>query len=298
MMRQAGLDLRRRTTLEQRLPGEYSQKQLEFQRHVIKLRKQHSYMLGHIGNADQTPVYFDMSSKVTVSKKGEKTVLIRGTGNEKARITVILGVLASGHKLPSYVMLRRKTMPKEKLLAGLVFRCQEKGWMNELIMDWVKVVWKRRPGTVLNKHGMLVLDCFKGHLTQQVKEEMRKANTDLDVIPGDMTSQLQVYYVVVNKPFKDHLRQLYNDWLLEGNHALTPGGKLKKPSVIMLGEWILTAWGRICSKSILAGFKKFCISSTLDGTEDDIPWQGVDDENDDSDYEDDGDEQSDREDSE
>jgi hypothetical protein len=34
-------------------------------------------------------------------------------------------------------------MPKEKLPAGLVFRCQEKGWVaNELMMDWVMVVWK------------------------------------------------------------------------------------------------------------------------------------------------------------
>jgi hypothetical protein len=114
-------------------------------------------------------------------------------------------------------------MPKEKLPAGLVFRCQEKVWMtNELMMDWVKVVWKLRPGTLLNKRGMLVLDSSKGHLTQQIKEEMRKANTDPVVIPGGMTSLLQVLDVVVNKPFKDHLRQLYSDWLLEGKQALTP----------------------------------------------------------------------------
>jgi hypothetical protein len=194
-------------------------------------------MLGHIRNADQTPVYFDMPSNVTVNENGAKTVLIRGTGNKKARITVMLGVLAKGHKLPPYVFLRRKTMPKEKLPAGLVFQCPEKGWMtNELMMDWVKVIWKRRPGTLLNKCGMLVLDSFKGHLTQQVNKEMRKANTDLIVILGSMTSQLQVLDVVINKPFKGHLRQLYNDLLLEGNHTLTPGGKLKKPSVTMLGN--------------------------------------------------------------
>jgi hypothetical protein len=135
------------------------------------------------------------------------------------------------------------------------------------------------------------------YLTQHVKEEMRKANTDLAVIPDDMTSQLQVLDAVVNKPFKDHLRQLYSDCLLEGNHALTPGGKLKKPSVTMLGEWILTDRGRISRESILAGFKKCCISNALDGAEDDNLWQDVKYENDDSDCEDDGDEQSDREDS-
>jgi hypothetical protein len=83
MMRRAGLALWHRTTLAQRLPGEYSQKLFEFERHVIKLRKQHSYMLGHIGNADQMPVYFDMPLNVTINEKGAKTVLIGGTGKEK-----------------------------------------------------------------------------------------------------------------------------------------------------------------------------------------------------------------------
>ena len=274
MMRRAGLTLRRRTSLAQKLPAEYSDKLLQFQRHVIALRKEHSYMLSQIGNADETPVYFDMPSNTTIDDKGAKSVIIKGTGNEKARMTVMLGVLADGHKLPPYVILRRKTLPKEKLPAGLIFRCQEKGWMtNDLMLDWVKVVWSRRSGALLKKRGMLVLDSFKGHLTQEVKEEVKKANTDLVVIPGGMSSQLQVLDVVVNKPFKDHLRQLYNDWLLEGYHALTPSGKLKKPSVALLGEWILTAWGRISSDSIVTGFKKCCISNALDGTEDDILWR-------------------------
>jgi hypothetical protein len=84
-----------------------------------------------------------MPLNVTVNEKGAKTVLLRGMGNEKARITVMLGVLAEGRKLPPYATLWQKTMPKEKLLVGLVFWCQEKGWMtNELLMDWVKVIWK------------------------------------------------------------------------------------------------------------------------------------------------------------
>jgi hypothetical protein len=66
-------------------------------------------------------------------------------------------------------------MPKGKLPVGLVFRCQEKGWMtNELMMNWVKVICKQRPFTLLNKRGMLILDSYKGHLTQQVKEKMRR----------------------------------------------------------------------------------------------------------------------------
>jgi hypothetical protein len=43
-------------------------------------------------------------------------------------------------------------------------------------------------------------------------------NTNLVVIPGGMISQLQVLDIVVNKLFKDHLKQLYSEWLLAGDH--------------------------------------------------------------------------------
>jgi hypothetical protein len=92
------------------------------------------------------------------------------------------------------------------LLVGLIYWF----WMtNEFMIDWIKVVWNQRPG----KHGTLVLDDFNL------------------AISGGMTSQLQVLDAVINKPFKVHLQQLYNDWLLKGNHALTLSVKLKKPSI-------------------------------------------------------------------
>ena len=43
-----------------------------------------------MANADQTPVFFDMLSNVTVDRNGAKSVIIKSTGNEKSRITVIL----------------------------------------------------------------------------------------------------------------------------------------------------------------------------------------------------------------
>jgi hypothetical protein len=101
---------------------------------------------------------------------------------------------------------------------------------------------------------------------------MRKANTDLIMIPGGMTSQ-QVLDTVVKKNFKDHLSQPRNDWFLKGNYALTPGGKLRSPQSQCCKNGSLTAWERISSESIVAGFKNCCISTVLHGTENDFPWQ-------------------------
>lgn len=266
-----GLFLRHRTTLAQRLPVDFNEKLLAFQRYVIELRKKHNYPLSQIGNADETPVFFDMKSNITVDQKGAKSILMRTTGNEKLRITAMLAVTADGHKLTPYVILKRKTMPKESLPRGLIVRCHEKGWMSkELMNDWLSVVWKSRPGALLAKKAMLVLDAFKGHLTPDVKSKTASLKSDLVVIPGGLTSQLQVLDVVVNKPFKDHLWQQYSEWHVAGDHALTPSGKIKKPSVALLCQWIISAWAMISSESIIKGFKKCCLSNALDGSEDDV----------------------------
>ena len=98
---------------------------------------------------------------------------------------------------------------------------------NEHMKDWLLVVWNRRPGAILRKPGMLVMDVCNGHLTPEIEATLTGSsmNTDLVIIPGGMTLQLQVLDVVVNKPFKDHIKQLYSEWLL------TPSGIIKKPSV-------------------------------------------------------------------
>ena len=114
---------------------------------------------------------------------------------------------------------------------------------------------------------MLVLGAFRGHLTEPVKGQVRAMNGDLVIIPGGMTSQLQVLDIVVNKPFKDNLRKKYTEWLLSGNHALTATGKIQKPSVRLLCEWILHVWDAVSSQSIIRGFKKCCVSNALDGSE-------------------------------
>jgi hypothetical protein len=61
----------------------------------------------------------------------------------------------------------------------------------------------------MRKWAMVVLDAFKGHLTPEMKATITSSstNTDLVVITGGKTSQLHALDAVVNKPFKDHLKQ-------------------------------------------------------------------------------------------
>lgn len=274
-MRRVGLSLRRRTSICQKLPSDFEQKLLNFQRHVIQLRKKSIYDFKHIGNADETPVFFDMPRNYTVNMKGAKEVKIMSAGYEKQRVTVMLCITADGNKLPPYLILNRKTIPKNEVFPkDVVVRAQKNGWMtNELMEDWVKIIWNKRPGALRNPSSILILDAFRGHLTDNIKSNLAHKNTDLVIIPGGMTSQLQPLDVSINKPFKDYLKKEYESWLWMDNHPLTPSGKIKKAPASKLAEWVSNAWNKISNSVVEDSFKKCCITNALDGSEDDILWE-------------------------
>jgi len=89
-MRRYKLSLRRRTRISQKLPSETQSLLDKFHQFVNRLRLEKSYEFENILNMDETPVWFDMAGNFTINPKGEKTVHIRATGNEKNRFTVVL----------------------------------------------------------------------------------------------------------------------------------------------------------------------------------------------------------------
>ena len=119
----------------------------------------------------------------------------------------------------------------------------------------------------------MVLDSFRGHLNEDVKNKLQRGRTDIIVIPGGVTSILQPLDLSINKPFKESLRRFYGEWMAESNHRYTPGGKIKRPLLETMCSWILRAWDCNSSDVIVKRLKKADISNALDGTEDDVIWQ-------------------------
>ena len=149
-MKRAGLSLRRRTTICQKFPVDFEKNLQSFQRYVITLREKKNFLMGQIGNADETPIWFDIPRNYTITKKGTKEVFIKTSWCEKQRITVMLAITADGHKFPPFIILKRKTNPrtpkKEKLFPDdIIVRNQE--LMTETLMfDWLQNVWEICPG--------------------------------------------------------------------------------------------------------------------------------------------------------
>lgn len=190
-------------------------------------------------NMDETPVYFNSIPKRTVTSKGEKHVKARVAGDEKKRVTVVLGCCSNGEKLPPMIItkqsLRGVTVPQ-----GMLLRRQPKAWMtSDLMLDW----FNHCKTYIKDKH--LLLDSFSGHKTKQVNDTFESSNTAYTLIPPGCTSELQPLDLGLNKPFKDRLKR---KWLQ--NQAQNCRIPLEK-----LLSWISDCWNSITTVSILNSFK-------------------------------------------
>ncbi|CAI5940322.1 unnamed protein product [Closterium sp. NIES-65] len=109
----------------------------------------------------------------------------------------------------------------------VVVRAQEKGWMDEaLVQDWITQVMvpflkPLRETTGRRREGLVVLDSYRGHLTEAVGQTMRMFRLSRAVIPGGCTPLVQPLDVSVNRAFKCGVRHRYSLWFEEEGINLT-----------------------------------------------------------------------------
>ena len=88
-------------------------------------------------------------------------------------------------------------------------------------------------------------------MTDKVRRHADKATTsDLAIIPGGLTSQVQPADVSWNKPFKSAYRELYDKWMAEGDKSFTASGNLKAPEKLLCLQWVNEAWNSVSSEVI------------------------------------------------
>ena len=67
-----------------------------------------------------------------------------------------------------------------------------------------------------------------------------------------------------------------------GNHDLTPTGRMKRPTITQVCEWVKRSWDSVKEDIVVKSFKKCGISNALDGTEDNILFDTSEEESDDN----------------
>ena len=266
-MRRNSLSYRRRTTTAQKLPPDEEAKVQEFVERMRSTRNVEAISPGNAANMDETPVWMDMPSSRTVTRTGERSVCIRTAGNEKKRFTVVLGAYADGRKMKPFIVFKgKRAIPGASSIPGVIVKLSDNGWMNEaLTIEWITECY----GIFWPDQRLLVWDLFKCHTTPKVIKHLKMvAKSKTAFVPGGMTGKLQPADVSWNRPFKIFYKELYDEWLLNGEHTFTPCGNLRSPSKLLCIQWVKQAWDKVTDEIIIKSFLICGISNAVDGSQD------------------------------
>jgi hypothetical protein len=131
-----------------------------------------------------------------------------------------------------------------------------------MVQDWIKTVWNKRPGTLLQLPALLVWNSF-------CRAKYNKTTFGCEDQCGHYSWRSYTLSTALGCIHQQTIQGLPTKILhgIDGGwgHDLTPAKKIKRPSLEMLCDWILTAWNMIMPEIIVKSFLK---QASL------TPWMG------------------------
>ena len=186
------LSLRRGTTTIQKDPANLIDKLGSYVLHVRRLSRKFKFTADSIIAMDEAAVWADMVSSTTLERRGQKFKPFIVFGAAKRECKALHGEF------------------KNKCV---LIVSSKNAWMNEeLTMQYIDSVI----GIFSFNRRLLAWDSFQCHIMDSVKSSLSKSKIESVIIPGGYTKYIQALDVSWNKPFKNHVTDLYNEWLCNG----------------------------------------------------------------------------------
>ena len=101
------------------------------------------------------------------------------------------------------------------------------------------------------------MDCAKSHLCDEVEQAYTDVTSSIKIIHGAMTPLLQFLDTHVIKPFKDIMKEKWEDWIVNGEAEFMEKGNKKRVSYQLVAEWPDDGSKKVATDElILKGFRQ------------------------------------------
>ena len=122
-------------------------------------------------------------------------------------------------------------------------------WIQDILLPYMDA-----EGRGPEEWALLIVDPASAHRAESVREILKELRVAVAMMPASTTYKFQMIDVVVGKPFKDLVCDIWAKWMLEQCEArgITPAGNLRHPTPTECNQWVTQAWKELS----MSGVKK------------------------------------------
>ena len=214
------------TTKMREIPADFEIKKEAYVKVAAELIYEYQVPPQLVINGDETAVQLVSRANRTRNIRGAKRVRMLGMGEDKAQITTTIFVTENGDVLPFQMIFEGKTdrcHPKHAKPEDCLWTHTASHWQSVItycaLIEAIIVPYKNRmiDSLGLDKNQMTILkhDLHFTHKDASVLELLKKHRIVPLFIPAGCTDIMQECDTVVNKPFKNGVRNGYRDHMEE-----------------------------------------------------------------------------------
>ena len=176
-----------------------------------------------IFNLDESAFMLVPKDNAVITRKGAKSVYQIVAGNEKACLTVLFTVAASGVMCPPMILFDLKTTPKKNVLneipEGWGVGHSERGWMtSETFYSYiVNIFYKWLIDNEYEFPVILYVDGHSSHLTLPLMKLCKQVNIEIITLYPNATHIIQPLDVALFHPLKEAYKKTLRIWRIEND---------------------------------------------------------------------------------
>uniref|UniRef100_A0A8C0KK02 Pogo transposable element with ZNF domain n=1 Tax=Canis lupus dingo TaxID=286419 RepID=A0A8C0KK02_CANLU len=211
---------------------------------------------------DEISLFLDTE---VLSSDDRKENALQTVGTGEPWCDVVLAILADGAVLPTLVFYRGQMDQPANVPDSILLEAKESGYSDDEIMElWSARVWQKHTACQRSK-GMLVMDCHRTHLSEEVLAMLSASSTLPAVVPAGCSSKIQPLDVCIKRTVKNFLHKKWKEQAREMADTACDSDVLLQLVLVWLAE-VLGVIGD-CPELVQ---RSFLVASVLPGPDGNI----------------------------
>ncbi|XP_043074022.1 pogo transposable element derived with ZNF domain a isoform X2 [Puntigrus tetrazona] len=235
------LGLQAFATSSKSLPYKSQELENSFSSFLKKQVTSKSFGLSSVGAMDELSIFVD-TKQLDEASADLSSMLSAFTlmGTTDPLIDVVFTALADGTTLPTMVFLRGEPLKEQasSLPDFFILEARPEGFTDEERLQlWLDKVWCRHINPSFGGKGLLIMDTYKGHMSNEFLVTLNSVNTLPGLIPRSCSRRLQPLEACMGPVLREFMQTRWSEHVTKAPRELV--GAKSADLALLLSRWLI-----------------------------------------------------------